>query len=199
MFDAGTGTGKTSFIIKQLLPWALERSKKERRFIKILLLCNRVSLKSQDIRKIIESGVGIDLTQYDSPDKLDEIELNASNSRFIRVWTYQKIEYWQQRKPEWVKKWLDSYTYIVCDEAQLTGCPFLFSRAKNVQILFQKLHFSADSAFYIYRIIVYFTVIPTSVGALGAGGREFESRHSDQDKSHDTAPEMAIASWLYLL
>ena len=100
MFDAGTGTGKTSFIIKQLLPWALERSKKERRFIKILLLCNRVSLKSQDIRKIIESGVGIDLTQYDSPDKLDEIELNASNSRFIRVWTYQKIEYWQQRKPE---------------------------------------------------------------------------------------------------
>lgn len=117
VFDAGTGTGKTSFIIKQLLPWALERSKKERRFIKILLLCNRVSLKSQDIRKIIESGVGIDLTQYDSPDKLDEIELNASNSRFIRVWTYQKIEYWQQRKPEWVKKWLDSYTYIVCDEA----------------------------------------------------------------------------------
>ena len=61
----------------------------------------------------------------------------------------------------------------------------MFSRAKNVQILFQKLHFSADSAFYIYRIIVYFTVIPTSVGALGAGGREFESRHSDQNKSHD--------------
>ena len=117
VFDAGTGTGKTSFIIKQLLPCALERSKKERRFIKILLLCNRVSLKSQDIRKIIESGVGIDLTQYDSPDKLDEIELNASNSHFIRVWTYQKIEYWQQRKPEWVKKWLDSYAYIVCDEA----------------------------------------------------------------------------------
>ena len=117
VFDAGTGTGKTSFIINQLLPWALERSKKEGRLIKILLLCNRVSLKSQSIRKIIECGVGIDLTQYDSPDALDEMELNASNSRFIRVWTYQKIEYWQQRKPEWVKKWLDSYTYIVCDEA----------------------------------------------------------------------------------
>ena len=35
--------------------------------------------------------------------------------------------------------------------------------------------------------------------ALGAGGREFESRHSDQDKSHDTALEMATVSWLYLL
>lgn len=117
VFDAGTGTGKTSFIINQLLPWALERSKKEGRLIKILLLCNRVSLKSQGIRKIIESGIGIDLAQYDSLDKLDEIELNASNSRFIRVWTYQKIEYWQQRKPEWVKQWLDAYAYIVCDEA----------------------------------------------------------------------------------
>ena len=117
VFDAGTGTGKTSFIINQLLPWALERSKKLGRLIKILLLCNRVSLKSQSIRKIIESGVGIDLSQCDNPDAIDKLELNASNSRFIRVWTYQKIEYWQQRKPEWVKEWLDSYTYIICDEA----------------------------------------------------------------------------------
>lgn len=85
VFDAGTGTGKTSFIINQLLPWALERTKIEGRLIKILLLCNRVSLKSQSIRKIIESGVGIDLIQYDSLDALDEMELNASNSRFIRV------------------------------------------------------------------------------------------------------------------
>ena len=65
----------------------------------------------------------------------------------------------------------------------------MFSRAKNVQILFQKLHFSADSAFYIYRIIVYFTVIPTSVGALGAGGREFESRHSDKRKNREELQE----------
>ena len=117
VFDAGTGTGKTSFIINQLLPWALERTQIEGRLIKILLLCNRVSLKSQSIRKIIESGLGIDLAQYDSMEELDEVELSVSNSRFIRVWTYQKIEYWQQRKPEWVKQWLDSYTYIVCDEA----------------------------------------------------------------------------------
>ena len=75
----------------------------------------------------------------------------------------------------------------------------MFSRAKNVQILFQKLHFSADSAFYIYRIIVYFTVIPTSVGALGAGGREFESRHSDITKSHDEPFINAVLSWLSLL
>ena len=81
----------------------------------------------------------------------------------------------------------------------LTGYPFLFSRAKNVQILFQKLHFSADSVLSIYRIIVCFVIIPTSAPALGAGGREFESRHSDHKKSYDTAPEMAIASWLYLL
>ena len=117
VFDAGTGTGKTSFVINQLLPWALERSKIEGRLIKILLLCNRTSLKSQSIQKIISSGVGINLAQCDNLDDIDKMELNCSNSRFIRVWTYQKIEYWQQRKPEWVEKWLDSYTYIVCDEA----------------------------------------------------------------------------------
>ena len=38
-----------------------------------------------------------------------------------------------------------------------------------------------------------------SAPALGAGGREFESRHSDQKKSHDTALEIAFISWLYLL
>ena len=117
VFDAGTGTGKTSFVINQLLPWALERSKIEGRLIKILLLCNRTSLKSQSIQKIISSGVGINLAQCDNLDDIDKMELNCSNSRFIRVWTYQKIEYWQQRKPEWVEKWLDTYTYIVCDEA----------------------------------------------------------------------------------
>ena len=35
--------------------------------------------------------------------------------------------------------------------------------------------------------------------ALGAGGREFESRHSDHKKSHDEALEIAFISWLYLL
>lgn len=35
--------------------------------------------------------------------------------------------------------------------------------------------------------------------ALGAGGREFESRHSDHKKSYDKALEIAFISWLYLL
>ena len=38
-----------------------------------------------------------------------------------------------------------------------------------------------------------------SAPALGAGGREFESRHSDHEKSHDEALEIAFISWLYLL
>ena len=35
--------------------------------------------------------------------------------------------------------------------------------------------------------------------ALGAGGREFESHHSDRKKSHDATLEMTFVSWLYLL
>ena len=35
--------------------------------------------------------------------------------------------------------------------------------------------------------------------ALGAGGREFESRHSDMTKNHDEPFTNAVSSWLYLL
>ncbi len=35
--------------------------------------------------------------------------------------------------------------------------------------------------------------------ALGAGGREFESRHSDHDKSHDEPFIDAVLSWLCFL
>ena len=35
--------------------------------------------------------------------------------------------------------------------------------------------------------------------ALGAGGREFESRHSDHEKSHDEPFINTVLSWLYLL
>ena len=38
-----------------------------------------------------------------------------------------------------------------------------------------------------------------SAPALGAGGREFESRHSDTTKSHDEPFINAVLSWLYLL
>ena len=38
-----------------------------------------------------------------------------------------------------------------------------------------------------------------SAPALGAGGREFESRHSDHKKSHDITLEIAFILWLYLL
>ena len=38
-----------------------------------------------------------------------------------------------------------------------------------------------------------------SAPALGAGGREFESRHSDHKKSHDEPFINAVLSWLYLL
>ena len=34
--------------------------------------------------------------------------------------------------------------------------------------------------------------------ALGAGGREFESRHSDMNKTHDVTLEMWRLSWVFL-
>ena len=39
---------------------------------------------------------------------------------------------------------------------------------------------------------------PHEMGALGAGGREFESRHSDMNKTHDATLEIRRLSWAFL-
>ena len=39
---------------------------------------------------------------------------------------------------------------------------------------------------------------PHEMGALGAGGREFESRHSDMIKTHDATLEIWRLSWVFL-
>ena len=51
--DAGTGTGKTTFILEQLLPWVRMRRKAGGK--KILYLCNRTSLEGEIIERIKES------------------------------------------------------------------------------------------------------------------------------------------------
>ena len=53
-----------------------------------------------------------------------------------------------------------------------------------------------------YSMVVFIFTGCCAVGsapALGAGGREFESRHSDHKKSHDEPFLNAVLSWLYLL
>ena len=46
LFDAGTNSGKTYFILKVLLPWAYEHHKR------ILFLCNRDALRNQVERDV---------------------------------------------------------------------------------------------------------------------------------------------------
>ena len=53
-----------------------------------------------------------------------------------------------------------------------------------------------------YSMVVFIFTGCCAVGsapALGAGGREFESRHSDITKSHDEPFINAVLSWLSLL
>lgn len=50
VFDAGTNSGKTYFILKVLLPWAYEQHKR------ILILCNRDALRNQIEHDICRLG-----------------------------------------------------------------------------------------------------------------------------------------------
>jgi hypothetical protein len=53
VFDAGTNSGKTYFILKTLLPWAYEHRKR------ILILCNREALRSQIERTVALSSASL--------------------------------------------------------------------------------------------------------------------------------------------
>lgn len=65
IFDAGTNSGKTYFILNVLLPWA----KKNRR--KILYLCNRTALRDQVSRDVEKLGRK-EITYWDYDFERDE-------------------------------------------------------------------------------------------------------------------------------
>ena len=64
VFDAGTNSGKTYFILKVLLPWAYEHNKR------ILVLCNRDALSNQIKNDVCRLG-RIETTYWDYDDELE--------------------------------------------------------------------------------------------------------------------------------
>lgn len=113
--EASTGTGKTSLVLNKMLEWTEEQACKGVPIKRTLVLCNRVPLKEDILRKL-------DIKKQPTfvPDEfggwtciIDELEL-------IHIQTYQYYETLLLNDPE-KAKWLvqDHYRYdcIVCDEA----------------------------------------------------------------------------------
>ena len=89
LFDAGTNSGKTYFILKVLLPWADEHHKR------ILFLCNRDALRNQVERDVCRLG-RVEGSYWDYDDELgEEAERPTIENKYectIRVETYQWLE-----------------------------------------------------------------------------------------------------------
>lgn len=113
MFDAGTNSGKTYFILKTLLPWAYEHRKR------ILILCNREALRNQIERDVNRLGsIEVSYEDYD-PALGGIVNKPAIDNKYehtICVETYQWLETFLQRNEDAAKTYLRSFDYIVSDE-----------------------------------------------------------------------------------
>ena len=113
VFDAGTNSGKTYFILKVLLPWAYEQHKR------ILFLCNRDALRNQVEDDVCRLGhVEVSYNDFDVSGKyvVEKTDIQNKYEHTIRVETYQGLETFLQNAPDAAKTYLRTFDYIVSDE-----------------------------------------------------------------------------------
>lgn len=111
--DAGIGTGKTTFILEQLLPWVRMRRKAGGK--KILYLCNRTSLEGEVIERI--KACGENATYYEE----DPGSVYFDN---ISAFCYQWLEYVLINDPAKIERIMKGCDYVVADE-----CHYFYSDA----------------------------------------------------------------------
>ena len=134
LINAGTGTGKTTFIVKTLNEWAEITS------TKILYLCNRRALQSQ----VVE--------QAEAEQKAKELDDNATGDgvgeEHLDIWTYQALEIMKLYYPERLDAFLQQYRYIVADEAHY----FMFDAQFNHDTV---VSYDALKALWGEKIVIY--------------------------------------------
>lgn len=111
---AMTFTGKTSFILGPLLDWCEETAYTVRPPMKILILCNRSSLKLDILNEYNIKRKNLEIIEQST----DEIRCTLYEFDLVEIYTYQ---YWEQmlaKNPEWVMREWKNYRYIVLDEIQ---------------------------------------------------------------------------------
>ena len=134
LINAGTGTGKTTFVVKELNEWA------EITGTKILYLCNRRALKSQVIEQA-EAEQKAKTLDDDAPD-------DSAGEEHLDIWTYQALEKMKLYYPEKLNHFLRQYRYIVADEAHY----FMFDAQFNHDTV---VSYDALKALWDQRIVIY--------------------------------------------
>ena len=134
LINAGTGTGKTTFVIKELNEWA------EITGTKILYLCNRSALKSQVVEQA-EAEQKAKWLNEDTPDI-------GVGEEHLDIWTYQALEKMKLYHPEELDAFLQRYRYIVADEAHY----FMFDAQFNHDTV---VSYDALKALWDQKIVIY--------------------------------------------
>ena len=134
LINAGTGTGKTTFVIKELNEWA------EITGTKILYLCNRSALKSQVVEQA-EAEQKAKWLNEDTPDI-------GVGEEHLDIWTYQALEKMKLYHPEELDAFLRRYRYIVADEAHY----FMFDAQFNHDTV---VSYDALKALWDQKIVIY--------------------------------------------
>lgn len=134
LINAGTGTGKTTFVVKTLNEWA------EITGTKILYLCNRRALKSQVIEQA-EAEQKAKTLDDDAPD-------DSAGEEHLDIWTYQALEKMKLYYPEELDAFLRRYRYIVADEAHY----FMFDAQFNHDTV---VSYDALKALWDQKIVIY--------------------------------------------
>ena len=134
LINAGTGTGKTTFVVKTLNEWA------EITGTKILYLCNRRALKSQVIEQA-EAEQKAKTLDDDAPN-------DSAGEEHLDIWTYQALEKMKLYYPEKLNHFLWQYRYIVADEAHY----FMFDAQFNHDTV---VSYDALKALWEHKIVIY--------------------------------------------
>lgn len=134
LINAGTGTGKTTFIVKTLNEWA------EITGTKILYLCNRSALRSQVVDQAEAEQKAKRLSE-ETPDV-------GIGDEHLDIWTYQALEKMKLYDPEKLDAFLQQYRYIVADEAHY----FMFDAQFNRDTV---VSYDALKALWDKKIVIY--------------------------------------------
>lgn len=114
LIDAPTGSGKSTFVRKELIPRALQANKN------VLILSNRIMISTQQKKMIMED------IQSPYRGRLTEEGLQDQED-FGNVWimTYHKLQYFLNNEEN--KKWISNLRYVVMDEVHFFTSDCLFN------------------------------------------------------------------------
>ncbi len=114
LIEAQTGSGKTSFVMKKIIPRAVRENQN------VIMLVNRVAIASQQKRRWME------LSGDPRKDDFTEIGLQkVSLFGNVAIMTYHSLHSFL--KDEGNKAWLSRVKYVICDEIHFMVADALFN------------------------------------------------------------------------